>query len=212
MGNRRHSHSRRRRKAPHSKNITLITLVLLLVCVTAIPALAWLTAKSVVKNQFEIGEGDVMINEDVTDGENKKDVCFKNDGNVPIYVRASVSIYWKDKDGNIVATVPEKNKDYTIEWNLTDESNWVQGADGYYYYTKPLETGNETPYLIDSVKDNGKYNDGRTFYVDIASQSLQTTPAEAVLDAWGDESRGGSVSAVDPETGNLTITTAGGGA
>lgn len=205
MGNRRHSHSRRRRKAPHSKNITLITLVLLLVCVTAIPALAWLTAKSVVKNQFEIGEGDVMINEDVTDGE-KKDVCFKNDGNVPIYVRASVSIYWKDKDGNIMATVPEAGpgKDYTIEWKLTD-TDWVQGDDGYYYYTKPLGTGEETPNLINSVKDNGKYNDGRTFYVDIASQSLQTTPAEAVVEAWGS-----AVASVD-DNGSLVIK-AGGGA
>lgn len=211
MGNRRHSHSRRRRKAPHSKNITLITLVLLLVCVTAIPALAWLTAKSVVKNQFEIGEGDVMISEDVTDGVNKKDVCFKNDGNVPIYVRASVSIYWKDKDGNIMATVPEagQDKDYTIEGNLTG-TDWVQGADGYYYYTKPLGTGKTTPNLINCVKDNGEYNDGRTFYVDIASQSLQTTPAEAVKEAWGDTNRGGSVLAVDSETGNLTINTGGG--
>lgn len=210
MGNRRHSHSRRRRRAPHSKNITLITLVLLLVCVTAIPALAWLTAKSVVKNEFQIGNGDVVINETTNDSV-KQNVNFTNNGNVPVYVRANVSIYWKDKDGNIMATVPAENTDYNITWFGTD-SGWVKGIDGVYYYTKQLEVGETTPDLIQSVTDKvhkEQYNDGRTFYVDIASQSLQTTPAEAVKEAWVS-----AVASVD-DNGSLvmkTTTTAGGGA
>ena len=210
MGNRRHSHSRRRRRAPHSKNITLITLVLLLVCVTAIPALAWLTAKSVVKNEFQIGNGDVVINETTNDSV-KQNVNFTNNGNVPVYVRANVSIYWKDKDGNIMATVPAENTDYDITWFGTD-SGWVKGIDGVYYYTKQLEVGKTTPDLIQSVTDKvhkARYNDGRTFYVDIASQSLQTTPAEAVKEAWVS-----AVASVD-DNGSLvmkTTTTAGGGA
>ena len=208
MGNRRHSHSRRRRRAPHSKNITLITLVLLLVCVTAIPALAWLTAKSVVKNEFQIGNGDVVINE-TTDDSVKKNVNFTNNGNVPVYVRANVSIYWKDKDGKIMATVPAENTDYDITW-FENSSGWVKGIDGVYYYTKPLEAGETTPDLIQSVTDkNHRYNDGRTFYVDIASQSLQTTPAEAVVDAWGS-----AVASVDDNDSLVmkTTNTAGGGA
>lgn len=208
MGNRRHSHSRRRRRAPHSKNITLITLVLLLVCVTAIPALAWLTAKSVVKNEFQIGNGDVVINE-TTDDSVKKNVNFTNNGNVPVYVRANVSIYWKDKDENIMATVPAENTDYDITW-FENNSGWVKGIDGVYYYTKLLAAGETTPDLIESVTDKEyRHNDGRTFYVDIASQSLQTTPEDAVVDAWGS-----AVASVDDD-GSLvmkTTNTAGGGA
>lgn len=214
MGNRRHSRSRRRRRAPHSKNITLITLVLLLVCVTAIPALAWLTAKSVVKNEFQIGKGDVVINEDITTvKDTKQNVKFTNNGNVPIYIRANVSIYWKDKDGNIMATVPAENTDYDITWFGTD-SGWVKGIDGVYYYTKQLEVGETTPDLIQSVTDKGykeQYNDGRTFYVDIAAQSIQADPADAVKEAWG-TSNGGSVTGVGND-GVLTIqeTAEGGG-
>lgn len=215
MGNRRHSRSRRRRRAPHSKNITLITLVLLLVCVTAIPALAWLTAKSVVKNEFQIGKGDVVINEDIKkEKDTKQDVKFTNTGNVPIYIRANVSIYWKDADGNMMATVPQPGPDYDITWNLTN-SGWVQGADGCYYYTSPVKENESTPNLIDSVTDIKKrnnYSDGRTFYVDIAAQSIQADPATAVTEAWG-TSNGGSVKGVGND-GVLTIqeTAEGGGA
>lgn len=214
MGNRRHSRSRRRRRAPHSKNITLITLVLLLVCVTAIPALAWLTAKSVVKNEFQIGKGDVVINEDITtEKDTKKNVKFTNNGNVPIYIRANVSIYWKDADGNMMATVPQPGTDYEITGG--SDTGWVQGGDGCYYYTSLVEEGAETPNLIDSVTDKAhrhNYSDGRTFYVDIAAQSIQADPADAVKEAWG-TSNGGSVTGVGND-GVLIIqkTAEGGGA
>lgn len=213
MGNRRHSRSRRRRRAPHSKNITLITLVLLLVCVTAIPALAWLTAKSVVKNEFQIGNGDVVINETTNDSV-KQNVNFTNNGNVPIYIRANVSIYWKDADGNMMATVPQPEEDYDITWNLTNPG-WVQGDDGCYYYTSSVGENDSTPNLIESVTDKAhrrNYSDGRTFYVDIAAQSIQADPADAVKEAWG-TSNGGSVTGVGDD-GVLTIqkTAEGGGA
>ena len=203
MGKRRHSYSRRRRKTPHRKSIMLAMLVLLLVCAAAIPALAWLTARSEVKNQFEIGEGDVQIVENIKETDTKKDVCVKNAGNVPVYVRASVAIYWEDADGSVMAETPMADTDYTITWGADDK--WVKGTDGFYYYTEPVEEGQMTPNLIESVKDLKTHDDGRIFYVDIAVQSIQATPADAVKEAWGEENGG----AVETATigGSLKVST-----
>ncbi len=181
----------------------LATLALLLVCAAAIPALAWLTARSEVKNQFEIGEGDVQIVENIKETDTKKDVCVKNAGNVPVYVRASVAIYWEDADGSVMAETPMADTDYTITWGADDK--WVKGTDGFYYYTEPVEEGQTTPNLIESVKDLKTHDDGRIFYVDIAVQSIQATPADAVKEAWGEENGG----AVETATigGSLKVST-----
>ena len=50
-----------------------------------------------------------------------------------------------------------------------------------------------------------RHDDGRIFYVDIAAQSIQATPADAVKEAWGEEN-GGAVetAAVD---GSLKVST-----
>ena len=212
MGTRRHSYSRRK-KALLYKKITLTLLAILLVGIAAIPAVAWLTASSEVRNEFEIGEGDVKVNETVNETPNtKENVYIENTGNVPAYVRASVHIYWKDADGNIMADKPSPNADYTIDW-FDDNSGWVQGADGFYYYTEPVEAGASTLNLINSVTDQGKkdnYKDGRVFYVDIAAQSIQADPATVVKEAWG-IANGGSVTDVNTD-GTLQIQPASGAA
>lgn len=211
MGTRRHSYSRRK-KALLYKKITLTLLAILLVGIAAIPAVAWLTASSEVRNEFEIGEGDVKVEETLNQNNNtKENVRIKNEGNVPAYIRASVHIYWKDADGNIMADKPSPNADYDIDW-FEDNSGWEQGADGFYYYTKPVRAGDATPNLIDSVTDQEKkdnYKDGRVFYVDIAAQSIQADPATVVAEAWS--ANGGSVTGVN-DGGTLQIQPASGAA
>lgn len=174
----------------------LISLTLLLVCAAAIPALAWLTAQSQVGNVFAPGETSVDIEEEF-DGTTKKNVYVKNSGNVPVYVRAAVSVYWKDSDGNILGDIPG-TEDYTVEWNLYD--GWVQGIDGLYYFTDPVTA--QTTNLIDSASQTKQYDDGRVFYIDISAQSIQAEPSDAVLEAWAS-----AVAGVDEDTGALQMRT-----
>lgn len=196
MAKKNHFRSRRERKKISRKNMILISLTLLLVCAAAIPALAWLTAQSQVGNVFAPGETSVDIEEEF-DGTTKKNVYVKNSGNVPVYVRAAVSVYWKDSDGNILGDIPG-TEDYTVEWNLYD--GWVQGIDGLYYFTDPVTA--QTTNLIDSASQTKQYDDGRVFYIDISAQSIQAEPSDAVLEAWAS-----AVVGVDEDTGALQMRT-----
>lgn len=199
MGRKKHSRPKWRWKKSSRKNIILISLTLLLVCAAAIPALAWLTARSQAENEFTVGETSVDVKEEF-DGTIKKNVFIENSGNIPVYVRASVLAYWKDQDGVLLNEIPGAD-DYTIGWNL--DNGWVQGTDGFYYYTYPVT--DNTSNLIDEAKQIKEYQDGRIFCIDISAQSVQAEPYAAVLDAWKS-----AVVNVDEDTGELQINTGSG--
>lgn len=69
--------------------------------------IAWLTASNQVENAFTLGTVVPDLSESgpdggpFEDGDNiKQNVNVTNNGNIPIYVRAQVSIYWLDANGN----------------------------------------------------------------------------------------------------------------
>lgn len=173
--------------------------------------IAWLTASNHVSNAFEVGKVDVTLNEkDEDDNEfdpdreenpstEKHDVTATNNGNVPVYVRARVDIYWEDANGNQLWDAPVKDTDYMISWgaNLEGQSEtegWAKGADGYYYWTKPVapkddvnEVSGTTGNLINSFvpKKGGATSADKKLVCDIAIQSIQADPSRAVKEAWG---------------------------
>lgn len=175
--------------------------------------IAWLTASNQVSNAFEVGKVDVTLNEEgPTDGESfeegdfvKKNVTATNNGNVPVYVRARVDIYWEDANGNQLWDAPVKDTDYMISWgaNLEGQSEtegWAKGADGYYYWTKPVapkddvnEVSGTTGNLINSFvpKKGGATSADKKLVCDIAIQSIQADPSRAVEEAWGVTVTGG---------------------
>lgn len=167
--------------------------------------IAWLTASNHVSNAFEVGKVDVTLNEkgpsgtdDFTEGDSaKRNVTATNNGNVPVYVRARVDIYWEDANGNQLWDAPVEKTDYTVSWgaNLAGQSEtegWVKGADGYYYWTKPVapkddanEASGTTGNLIDSFAPvDGKTSVDKKLVCDIAIQSIQADPSRAVKEAW----------------------------
>lgn len=178
MGEKKRFRLQQNEQKPGQKNMILISLVLLLVCAAAIPTLAWLTAQSQVKNEFILGETSVEVKEEF-DGTIKKNVFVENSGNVPVYIRAAVSVYWKDEEGKLLKESPTAG-DYTIGWNLDD--GWVKGSDDLYYYIYPVT--DKTSNLIDTASQEKQYDDGRILYVDIIAQSIQAEPSDAVLEAW----------------------------
>lgn len=225
---------RRRRRRPgwrwtRSKNyIFAVSAVFALLFSGAIGmTIAYLTHQSGLTNQFEVANVAASVEETFNPDEGtKKDVSIQNDSSVPIYVRAAVTVWWEDKDGNVLWGTPEAGTDYEITWNLSldaSKSNWVKGTDGFYYYTAPLDPkgssdasdtsgtsgGKDTTVnLIDSCTENNAEahrNDGKYLVVDIAAQVIQADPSHAVTEAWGSGS-GGSVTGVSTD-GSLTIST-----
>mgnify|MGYP005766944709 CR=1 FL=1 len=165
------------------------------VVVLAVPTLAFLLSRTEpVVNSFLPSKVTCEINETFENGV-KTDVSVKNTGNTTAYIRASIVVSWVDESGNISAVPPIENTDYSMALNL--ENGWVQGSDGYYYYTKAVEPDKNTGVLITECKQL-KERLGYKLSVNCIASALQSSPASAVGEAWS--------ATVDSE-GSLEVTT-----
>ena len=106
----------------------------------------------------------------------KENVFVKNEGTATAYMRATVSVYWEDLDGNQLWEVPKEGSDYTMKWgNAVSEGanpRWILGDDGYYYWSDPVGANEQTENLIDKATQSGTIGDKR-LVVDISTQALQ---------------------------------------
>ena len=126
-------------------------------------------------------------------GDKKSNVQIKNTGDTDAYIRVTVVVNWMNDDGTKVwATKPVEGEDYTISYDLSN--GWVDGGDGYYYYTKavpPTNGDNMTEVLIKNAtqKNNGpKGTDGTQYYlsIEIVASAIQANGmgATSAKDAW----------------------------
>ena len=118
------------------------------------------------------------------DGKIKSNVSLKNTGDTTAYLRAAVVVIWKKTDGSgeVAAQKPLEQTDYTIAF--ADDTGWVHGNDGYWYYTAPVAPKGSTGLLIRECKPLTK-KDGYALSVEIVASALQSMPADAVKEAWG---------------------------
>lgn len=180
-----------RRRMP-KRFVALIVAALVVAFVGVGGAIAWLTTSNQVENQFTIGTVVPGVNENGPDGNEpfeegdtvKRNVSVSNNGNVPIYVRAQVNIYWQDVNGIQLWEQPVKGTNYTLEGNLPANDGWAEGSDGFYYWASPLQPNGKTDNLINKLIDKQNYNDGRQLVCDIAVQGIQADPSDAVEEAW----------------------------
>lgn len=168
---------------------TQITLVLVFCLVAG--TVAYLIKQNSIKNQFVMGEVKTDVIESFDANNNiKQDVSIKNIGNVPSYIRATITISWKDKDGNILEGIPKESEDYSIKFS--ESSNWLKGNDGYYYYRTPVEPDNNTDILIKECEQIKEYGD-KILEVSILNQAIQSEPSKAVIETWGVEIDNGTI-------------------
>lgn len=167
--------------------MVLLAGVLLLAGVAG--TFAWLSVTGVLVNEFGFGSVKPSVDE-TRNGNVKSDVAVKNSGSAPAYLRVAVDIYWQDKDGARLWDEPVSGADYAIEWgNVSNASasnsasSWVVASDGFYYWTSPVAPLGKTGVLIKSVSE--KKTDGKNLVVDISTQAIQSTPDDAVAEAWG---------------------------
>lgn len=117
-----------------------------------------------------------------------KDVLVKNTGDVDVIVRVNFQEVW-EKDGEVIKKITTEEKktagkgqegaqnkfenvyqanvkdgeitdDDSVVIKTMDLTDWVY-SDGYYYYMKNLEKGNETSAILDAVKlaDDADFGD-----------------------------------------------------
>lgn len=121
----------------------------------------------------------------VNDVEIKSNVRIQNTGDTDAYIRAAVVINWKDAAGNVYATAPDEG-DYTVVWG----DDWVPHTDGYYYYTKSVAPGAETPVLIKSLTPTDEGTADKHLSVEIVASAVQANGVSSddqkpVFEAWG---------------------------
>lgn len=172
------------------KRAAIVVVAVLAMC-GAGGAVAWFGAQDNVLNTFTRGEITPSIKEtfDKTSSV-KENVYVTNNGTAPAYMRATVSIYWEDEQGNQLWESPVEgvNADYTIGWGAVSkasEPRWIKGKDGYYYWSAPVGAGEKTRNLINEVKQVGNPAEKR-LVVDIATQALQAnmTTGEGFDKVW----------------------------
>ena len=116
------------------------------------------------------------------DGVTKSDVRIKNTGKASSYIRAAIVATWVSDEGGAVSAVsPVEGTDYEV---ILGDLNWKKGADGFWYYTVPVEVGGETADLIESCVCTVSPPEGFSLSVEIVASSVQSYPASVVTTYW----------------------------
>lgn len=189
------------KNAAHSgakRSLVLVVSVLVLLLAVAGGTLAWLTAQDSVNNTFTPAHVTCTV-EETFNGTEKTNVQIKNTSDIPAYIRAYIVVTWKDSTSNVYGQLPVANTDYTIV--MAQNTGWVTGSDGYYYYTSPVAVGGNTDTLISECEPvAGKApNDNYNLSVEIIAEAIQSVPTTTVEGVWGP-----TVTSVAPN-GTLTV-------
>ncbi len=161
------------------KKLMIGLSVVALVALLAVGTWAWFTANDSVENKFATGTVDVSIVEEFEPVANwnpgdttKKEVSIKNEGSLDAFVRVKLTPVWTPAEGSEVDELSIDN----VDLNLSDEANWVKEGD-YYYYLIALESGAETPLLLESVTFKGAETDndyqGAELEITVEAEAIQ---------------------------------------
>jgi len=162
------------------KNMVLLAALALLVGLVAYGTVAYFSGEAHVTNVITTGTVDIAVVEDwdpqdgkgVMPGQSvKKVVQVENTGTGDAWVRVQVENTVTTAPGEVITDV---NALLSFDINETD---WVQGADGYYYYKQPLASGAKTNPLFTQVTlstEMGNDYQGREISVDVSAQAVQS--------------------------------------
>ena len=173
------------------KSIALLVSLVLIIGVIVGGAIAFLMdTTGPVNNQFTPSKVTTEVVEDITsDPTKKQDVKIQNTGDTEAWIRAAVVVTWQDKDGNVYGKAPVEgsDKDYTIFYNIRSDVKadcWVEGNDGFYYWTSPVAANGQTGDLIKSCTYKANAPDGYSLTVEIIGSGIQSKPANVFNTEW----------------------------
>lgn len=179
----------------------LIVAALAVVILTAAVGgtMAWLSTQTQdLTNTFVPAKVTCKVDENFTEGDTeKKDVRIQNTGTTDAYIRAMIVANWcTAADANGKTKVVASYAVNASHFPGLPGSDWVKHSDGFYYYTLPVAPGQTTGNLFTSCTPNNaeKPEGADHLEVNIICQAVQSTPANAVTEAWGVTISNGSVS------------------
>ncbi|MBE6541310.1 MAG: hypothetical protein E7672_02560 [Ruminococcaceae bacterium] len=190
------------------KKILILAVVALCFAISASESFAYYTYKEKVHNVITSGGIDIEINESMRlpDGSYtdfpeegiknaepgatySKIVKVENVGEHPAWIRAKLEYEILKPNGDPLPIVKYIGGDGFEVVSIDVLDGWIDGGDGYYYYTEPLEAGETTSSLIEHVKFDYRMDNayqGSTTNIIIYAQGVQTANnGETVMDALG---------------------------
>lgn len=172
----------------------LIVAALAVVILTAAVGgtMAWLSTQTKeLTNTFEPAKVTCAVNE-TFENNVKSNVSIQNTGTTDAYIRAMIVANWCTADGKVVKTA-------SPNYEGLPGRGWVKHTDGFYYYTQPVAPDQTTSMLFTKCEQGTVPEGADHLEVNIICQAVQSTPANAVTEAWGVTISNGSVSS---ESGN----------
>lgn len=174
----------RKRKPRINKAAVLLTAAVLLIGTVVGSTVAYLIAQTdAVENTFEYAKVSCEVKEDFN-GNTKENVQITNTGSTDAYIRATYVVNWLDAQGHIIASVPESYS-YTLTEN--PDNKWTKSTDGYFYYLTPVAPGDSTPGSLLTCTVTRPENPEYRLSVEILADAIQSEPANAVKEAWGED-------------------------
>ncbi len=131
--------------------------------------LAIFTSESSIANRFQAMTYDVTLEEEFYDTwGTKKVVIANNDDKASVILRVSYIEIWSQKVGDNVFTLSNKvNGEDTVikDWTSEFKDNFIDGKDGWYYYTKVLKP-NQSVQILNMITKNDTLLEGLDDYKD----------------------------------------------
>lgn len=178
-----------RRRRNGKKSLALVVSLALLMCLVVGGTAAFLTTQSdSVTNTFVPGQVTTYVNEEFKDNAKEK-VTVTNTGNTDAWIRVAVVVNWKNEDGQVYGLSPVAGTDYVFAYNNSD---WIKGSDGFYYYKSSVASMNETGNLLKEKltvvanSDNNVKANAAGYYlnVEILGSGIQSKPASTFNTVW----------------------------
>ena len=167
---------------------TLLVSLLLVLGVAVGGTVAFLSTRTDSKeNTFTPSEVTCAVTETFNNNV-KSQVAVKNTGDTTAFIRAAINVTWMSNQDaanqTVSAKVPLKGTDYRI--TFAKNTNWILGADGYYYYQLPVDPQVSTEVLIEECKllESASVPDGYHLSVEIVASAIQSAPDSVVQSMW----------------------------
>ncbi|MFA6947522.1 MAG: SipW-dependent-type signal peptide-containing protein [Eubacteriales bacterium] len=160
------------------KQVFILSLALVLIAVAATSTLAYFTASDKADNVITMGKIAIKINETMLgkdDNGNETEVAYadpadvmpgtrvskivriKNDGGADAWIRAKAELSYVDAADIEQKLGADKKADTSyilpqFNTEVNETGYWIEGGDGYYYYSVPVSMDTESAPLFSEVK------------------------------------------------------------
>ena len=188
------SHAAKPTRRAKAKVPALLVSLALVLAVGAGASIAYIAAATdPVDNAFQPRKVEVSISE-VVDKTTKSDIVFKNEVDIPVFVRATLAVYWTDAQDNVVS----QPKGCSVAVGAV-KAGWTQIGDVYYYNEALAPVNQEgcaTTAMLEPIVAGIADDSECKLHVDVLYEAIQAQPATTVQDAWGVTIAGGAVAPV----------------